>query len=62
MKGIFLSQSVGSVQCGLLDDLRAVTPGFGLALGKSQPGRLCAHLGRVTGREALGHLLHSRGQ
>ena len=43
-----------------LDDLRAVAPGFGLALGEGQPGRLRGHLLRVPRREALGHLLHCR--
>lgn len=44
---------VGSWGGLLLDDLRTVTPGFGLSLGQSQPGRLCGHLRRVTGGEAL---------
>lgn len=61
------SESVGSVQSrcrpeprlklgwkgGLFDDLRTVAPGFGLSLGQSQPCRLCGHLWRVTGGEAL---------
>lgn len=56
----------GSVQsewsrAGLLfDDLRTVAPGFGLSLGERQPRRLCGHLRRVTGREALWHVLDSR--
>lgn len=41
----------------LLDDLRAVAPGFGLAFGQGQPGRLRAHLRRIGGGKALGDLL-----
>lgn len=44
----------------LFDDLRTVAPGFGLSLGQGQPGRLCGYLRRVTGGEALWHLLDSR--
>lgn len=44
----------------LFDDLGTVAPGFGLSLGQGQPGRLRGHLRRVTGREALWHLLDSR--
>lgn len=44
---------------GLFDDLRTVAPGFGLPLGQGQPGRLRG-LRRVTGGEALWHLLDSR--
>lgn len=44
----------------LFDDLRTVAPGFGLSLGQSQPGWLCGHLRRVTGGEALWHLLDRR--
>lgn len=56
------SVQCGRRLCGLLDDLRAVAPGLGLAFGQRQPGRLGAQLRRVTGREALGHLLNSRGR
>lgn len=44
----------------LFDDLRTVTPGFGLSLGQRQPGRFRGHLRGVAGREALGHVLDSR--
>lgn len=37
----------------LFDDLRTVAPGLGLSLGQGQPGRLCGHLRRVAGGEAL---------
>lgn len=46
----------------LFDNLRTVAPGLGLSLGQSQPGRLCGNLLRVTGREALWHLLDWRGR
>ena len=46
----------------LFYDLRTVAPGFGLPLGQGQPGRLRGDLRRVTGGEALWHLLDSRGR
>lgn len=46
----------------LFDDLRTVAPRFGLPLGERQPGGLCGHLWGVGGREALWHLLDSRGR
>lgn len=50
----------GRLSGGLFDDLRTVTPGFGLSLGQGQPGGLCGHLRRVAGWEALRHVLDSR--
>lgn len=44
---------MGSWGCLLFDDLRTVAPGLGLSLGQGQPGRLCGHLRRVAGGEAL---------
>lgn len=43
----------GGLPMVLFDDLRTVAPGFGLSLGQGQPSRLCGHLRRVTGGEAL---------